>query len=200
MALSNQFVRKLDDLWHTRTANIRSLVTPRRGPPRKFSKEFRENCIYELQELATKILLRSGVKREFRKVMLFSKMNRIGSLESREADRLLVWAKSLGKDPTIFSFWKGKKCLYVGQAANFVARLNHYIGAKSKYLNSGNTIKIFVLKRRSQLGQAECLAIHLLNPIENKVKAAHQAWGKSCRICEFHDFIRDELQSLFRMR
>lgn len=200
MAYTKQFESKLNDLWHRRIAYVRSLVLRRQGTPKVFSKQFREKCISELQKIATRVLLRQGAKKEYHKVVSHSRRNKISPREAHDTERLLLWAEKHGATPTIYSFWRGSKCLYVGKAENFVSRFRQYVGAKSRYLGTGVTIKAHFIKRRSQLGQAECLAIHLFEPMYNKMKAAHRAWGKSCPVCKVHDQIKDELQSLFSIR
>ena len=200
MAFKKEFERKLDNLWRCRTANLRSLVFRQKAKANAFSKDFREKHIYDLQEIATQIFLRRRAQREFRQVISSTKRNRISRIESDGLDQILSWAGQQGEQPTIYSFWRGIKCLYVGKADNFKVRLGHYVRARSRYLSSGVTIKIHSIKNRSQLAKSECLAIHLYAPINNKVKAAHQMWGKSCPACEIHDHIKEDLQSLFRIK
>lgn len=200
MAFKKDFERKLDNLWRCRTANLRSLVFRQKAKITPFSKTFRESHIYDLQEIATQIFLRRRAQKEFRQVVSSTSRNRISRIESKGPDLILSWANKQGQKPTIYSFWRGSKCLYVGKADNFKARLSHYVRAQSRYLTSGVTVKIYTIKNRSQLAKSECLAIHLFTPENNKVKAAHKLWGKFCPVCEVHDRIKEDLQSLFRIK
>lgn len=200
MAHTKRFEEKLDDLWRRRTANIRSLVRKRRGPPQQFSKESREEGIGELQDIATDILLSRGAWEEFGKLVVSTRRNRISRGESKDTNRLLSWASRVASGPTVYSFWKKKRCLYVGKAEKLKSRLSQYMGAKSAYITTGMTIKVHVIKRIGQLGKAECLAIHLFKPSDNRKKAAHRKWGRACPICSTHDLIKGELQSLFKMK
>ncbi len=110
---------------------------------------------------------------------------------------LLEWAESNLNGPIVYSFWKGKKCLYVGKGDSW-ERLRNYV--KSAYMLKGSCIEVFLVNGKSHLGKAECLAIHFFNPRDNRKDAAKEKWGKECPICRKHDIIRDELNSLFKMR
>jgi len=60
--------------------------------------------------------------------------------------------------------------------------------------------EVFCVAGQSQLGKAECLATHLFNPRDNKMKASKVKWGKACPICKKHDQVRRDLKALFKMK
>ncbi len=199
MSLAKHFSNKLEDLWWRRTAELRALVIPRSaGQPPKFSRQVRERLINHLLDDATKILVKREAWLEFRNVAPYRRLWQIKGhgLLNRGRD-LLSWAESKLHGPIIYTFWRGKKCLYVGKGKTW-KRLRSY--DKSAYLLSANCIEVFLVSNKSQLGKAECLATHLFQPRDEKVKPAKAKWGKACPVCRKHDTIRDELITLFKMK
>ncbi|HUT58966.1 MAG TPA: hypothetical protein VNA25_14050 [Phycisphaerae bacterium] len=77
-------------------------------------------------------------------------------------------------------------------------RLRRY--DKSAYLKDATRLEVFLIKGKSQLAKAECLATHMFRPRDNRMKPAKAKWGKACPICKKHDLIRRELATLFRMK
>jgi hypothetical protein len=199
MSLDKQFSRKLDLLWNRRTSELRSLVIPRGvGKPSLFTKRNREKLISDLLETATAILLRRDGKLEFKKIFVARNLKQLkGRGFVARGENLISWAERVLAGPIVYCFWKGKKCLYVGKGKSW-KRLKDY--AKSAYLINANAIEVFLVHNASQLAKAECLATHLFEPRDRKVKPARVKWGKACPVCRKHDYIRDELKLLFRMR
>ncbi len=199
MSLSKQFNRKLDDLWHRRTAELRALVIPRpQGKLAGFSKRIREKHTVALLETATRILLRRKGRKEFsnvvdRKTTRFIKGHGLNS----RYDHLIDWAKKTLPGPIVYSFWRGKKCLYVGKGLSW-RRLTRY--DKSAYLMLATRLTVFCIHGKSNLAKAECLATHLFEPWDEKMKPPKAKWGKACPVCKKHDRIRKELMALFRMK
>jgi len=199
MTLENKFSQDLDRLWAIRTAEIRSLVVKRGvGKPAKFTKRIRQKRIERILDCASEILVKRDAERELNKVVdrrhLWHVKGR--GLIERGAN-LIAWSAKKLTGPIIYSFWRNKKCLYVGKGET-AARLKNY--EKSGYLLEGNGVEVFCLYSVGQLAKVECLATHLFNPRDQKVKPAKVKWGKKCPICVKHDTIRNDLNSLFRMR
>jgi hypothetical protein len=96
-----------------------------------------------------------------------------------------------------YSFWAGDRCLYVGKGKNW-KRLRAY--KKSIYLKYADRLKALVVKTKGGLPSAESLEIHLHEPRYNVVKAAKVKWGQKCPISERHDELKDELDSLLRLK
>lgn len=199
MGLSKQFSNKLEGLWRRRTAELRALVIPRGvGQPPKFSRQVRDRLIIQLLEDATRLLLQREGRSKFREVASPRRLRQIkGHGLLKRGGNLLKWAEKELKGPIVYCFWKGGKCLYVGKGETW-RRLKSY--EKSAYLLQATCIKVFLVKSKSQLGKAECLATHLFRPRDEKVKPAKAKWGKACPICQKHDSIRSELNTLFKMK
>jgi len=198
MALEKKFARKLDDLWRRRTASLRATVIPRGvGQPPRFTRQVREGLINDLLDDATQLLLRKYGWEAFSKVVASRRLKQMKGhgLLSR-AKNLLSWAESKIDGPIIYAFWRGSKCLYVGKG-NTWKRLRSY--DHSAYLNA-QSIEVFQITSKSQLGKAECLATHLFEPRDKKVKPAKVKWGKACPICRRHDNVRNQLKTLFKMK
>jgi hypothetical protein len=198
MALTKTFARKLDALWHRRSAEIRALGLRHRGRPKLFTRAIREKGINALQETATAILLKKGAKRELRKLVVAQYWRRIRGygLDSRFGAMTRGLADVVG-GPIVYSFWKGQRCLYVGKGRS-IRRLHHY--QKSAYLVQATRLKVVEVKGKSHLPKAECLSTHLYEPRDQKVKAADTKWGKKCPICRTHDQIREGLRFLFAIK
>jgi hypothetical protein len=199
MALHKQFARKLDQLWHRRTTDLRALVVRRRaGKPPSFTKKVRERLVYDLLGIASTILIRSHAKSEFSDVI---RKRRLRFLRGRglvaRGHELVAWARNTQRGPIVYAFWRGRKCLYVGKGETW-RRLRSY--EKSAYLLQASCIEVFQITSRSHLGKAECLATHLFKPRDHKVRPARVKWGKACPVCRKHDRVREELRGLFRMR
>jgi hypothetical protein len=199
MSLARRFNRRLDDLWHARTAGLRALVVPRKqGRPVVLTKRLRQKLTDDLLETATDLLLRREGKEEFH-ATLSDRMRRHikGRGVSARYDRLIGWARERCAGPIVYVFWQGRQCLYVGKGKSW-RRLRNY--AKSVYLAKATRLDVFCMRGKSYLGKAECLATHLFAPRDNKKKPARSKWGKACPICKKHDQIRAELAALFRLR
>jgi hypothetical protein len=199
MAMAKHFSNKLDELWRRRTASLRALVIPRgAGAPPKFSRSVRERLIEDLLADSTKILLAREGKAALKAVTASHHLKHIkGHGLLKRGKNLLGWAKAALHGPIVYAFWRGKKCLYVGKGASW-KRLKSY--EKSVYLMHSGSIEVFCITTKGQLGKAECLATHLFEPRDKKVKPAKVKWGKACPICRKHDLVRTELTALFKIK
>ncbi len=195
MALKNEFKKKLDDLWRRRTVEICSLVEKRkRGPSKQFNKKILKKRINQLQNIATKILTKQGAKEELKEIVNSRHLRHInGHGTDVRYKNLIRWVERNIDGPIIYSFWNGKKCLYIGQGKSW-KRLKSY--KKSIYLHQAKVLKIYCVNK-GQLSKAECLSTHLFQPKDNIIKAPAKKWGKKCPICKAHDQIKNELLSLF---
>lgn len=199
MALTKQISNKLDSLWKRRTAMLRALVIPRGvGQPTKFTRHVRDRLINQLLDDATKLLVKREAHTEFKKVAPHRCLMQIrGHGLLKRGSYLLEWAEAELEGPIVYSFWRGRKCLYVGKGDTW-KRLRNY--EKSAYLLQASCIEVFLVKGKSHLGKAECLAVHLFEPRDNRKHPAKEKWGKECPICQKHDVIREELNTLFKMK
>jgi hypothetical protein len=197
MAFHTRFLRLLDELWDRRTAELRALVRPRPGITKKFNRQVRDRLVRNLLDVASTILVREVAQQEFDAV--FSGRKRRGirkrGLAARGED--LVAFSDRFSGPIIYSFWRRDRCLYVGKGKT-ARRLAGY--EKSAYLLSADTVLVHEIPTKSKLPKAECLATHLYEPRDNRVKPARVRWGKRCPVCRQHDQIKRRLSALFPMR
>jgi hypothetical protein len=198
MSASKQFSRKLDDLWRRRTAGLRSQIIPKGvGKPPSFSKPVRQKFVNELLTDASDILIGREARPELNKITKTRRLKHIkGRGLAKRAQNMLAWAESLD-GPIVYVFWKNDRCLYVGKGGSW-RRLKNY--EKSAYLLQATCIEVFCVTTKSQVPKAECLATHLFDPRDKKMKPAKVKWGKACPICRKHDHIRGQVQNLFRLK
>jgi hypothetical protein len=110
---------------------------------------------------------------------------------------MFQWARRKLRGPIVYSFWKGKSCLYVGKGKSY-RRLRSY--KKTIFLRPGHSLEVWQVKTKRALPSAECLAIHLFSPRYNENKPARVKWGGKCPICRMHDFVQEEISSLLRLK
>jgi len=193
------FRAQLNNLWERRTAVLRSLLRTRGvGQPLKFSRKVRDLLIGELLYDATELLIRHRGETEFWRVVGERRLRQIrghGLLD--RGQNLLGWVEDELDGPIVYAFWKGTRCLYVGKGKG-PGRLWQY--SRSAYLIQATCLEVFLVPHGSELGKAECLATHLFRPRDQKIRPAKGKWGKECPICQRHDAIREELNTLFRMK
>lgn len=221
MAKTKEFDDILDDLFIRRTWDLRRdlhLATSKK--PKEFSPVILRKKLEKLQKVATEILLRHGIGKALRQLVNRRYQYRRRELTGHGADerfeQLKLWAKSHvpRRLPVVYSFWRGRRCLYVGRTGLsrskhnrhnplnghvLISRLN---GHKDKryFRSTGVSFDVFGVSQKRQLGEAECLAMHLYNPRDNERKAAHHKWGSGCQICKVHDHVREDLASLFKQK
>lgn len=199
MSLKISFNKQLDRLWKRRTESLRILIHgAKSGRSMHFSRETRDKAIANILATATSLLLKNQGADEFRSVVGKRRLWQVKGrgLNSRGAN-LCNFSSHFNGTPIVYVFWRGRRCLYVGKG-NSGSRLRAY--QKSAYLREASCIEVFVVRSRSLVGKAECLATHLFGPRDNKVKAARKKWGKKCPICRGHDQLRVEIRSLFKMK
>lgn len=197
MALKTKFLKKLHDLWQRRVTFIQSVVgLSVQGRPRVLNKKVRERRIIQLLDTATGMLRRRATK-ELRKIIRGSRQRHIKGRGIRNRFNLVYeWARQNIKGPIIYSFWRGKRCLYLGKGRSR-SRLKNY--SHSIYLKDADLLEVNMVRGGSLLPKAECLAVHLFEPRDNRVKPAKEKWGKACLICKAHDEIRGELRRIFAL-
>jgi hypothetical protein len=200
LALTKKFSRLLDDALERRTEYLRRLVVPsNQGAPKKYTKKVRDRLKKKLLLAASEVLVREHAAREFTKAIVRRRLRFITGFGYQDRfDRIYRWAKSKFHGPVIYSFWRGKKCLYVGKGKSY-RRLRHY--EKSFYLWQADSLEMWQVTSESRLPRAECLAIHMFHPRDNKQKkAAKVKWGRKCPICKRHDEAASEISALLRLK
>jgi len=200
LALTKKFTRLLDDALERRTDYLRRLVVPgNQGAPKKYTKGIRDKLKRKLLLAASEVLVREHAWREFSKTTIERRLRFIGGFGIEDRfDKIFRWAQKKLQGPIVYAFWRGKKCLYVGKGKSY-RRLRAY--QKAIYLKEADSLEAWRIVTRSQLPRAECLAIHLYHPRDNKQKkAAKVKWGKSCPVCERHDEISSEISTLLKLK
>ncbi len=201
MSLTKKFSTKLDELLARRTNDIRLLVVPSGvGRHKKFSRNIRDKLVDELLSIASEILIKRDAKKEFEKVIRKQKLKKISGHGHRDrGHKLIAWAeRQFGSGgPIVYSFWKRKRCLYIGKGASWKRLMNY---KRSVYLVKATDIEVFGIRGKSHLGKPECLAKHIFQPCDNEIEPAKNKWGKACPICERHDQMREGIKFLFAMK
>ncbi len=198
MALRTEFLSRLRRLMERRTDAIRRIVIPSKGIPKKMDRKIRDRLRVDLLDSASQILVKESAKKEFKKLISRRRLHFISGwgIENRFSD-LYSFARRNLKGPIIYSFWKGRKCLYVGKGKSH-RRLRGY--RNSHYLIAADSVRVRSVKSRNKLPSAECLAVHLFNPTKNTNKPAKVKWGRKCPICKRHDELKSDLDSLLRLK
>lgn len=199
MALKTKFVQVLDDAVERRTEQLRRLViSPNQGAPKKYTRTVRDRLKKKILLAASAVLVNEYATKELAKTVVRRRLRFIkGHGLTDRFDRLYRWAERKLDGPIVYAFWRGRKCLYVGKGKSR-RRLRHY--DKSVYLWHANALEVWQIKSKNRLPRAECLAIHLFKPRDNKQKkAAKVKWGKACPICKLHDDIAIATNSLLRL-
>jgi len=199
LALKTAFLQVLDEALDRRTDQIRRLVvSPNQGAPKKYTKTVRDRLKKKILHAASAVLVNEHAEKELAKTVVRRRLRFIKGFGTADRfDRLYSWARKKLDGPIVYAFWRGKKCLYVGKGKSH-RRLKHY--EKSIYLWHANALEVWQIKTKSRLPRAECLAIHLFKPRDNKQKkAAKVKWGKACPICKRHDEIASSASSLLRL-
>lgn len=204
MALATQFEQELALLFYRRTAWLRSAIgTNRPGRPHEFTRRKVYPKLDELGEIATKIITSKRAKKEFRKL--------IGDKRQWQTKRGKGWdryakkesfkrwyERHIGSKNCVYVFWSGRTCEYVGRTVRGHGRPLTWFTVF--WFHRVTRIDIYTILRKSEVGKAECLAIHIFDPRQNQNWPSRQKYTKKCPICEATKEIDDELKAIFRLR
>ncbi len=198
MALRKTFERKLAVLVHRRTDRLSGLIQQKRGPRKSFTKRHREEGIAELQDLAEQILCKDLVHGRLKSITAGVRFTMLGGRGIEERfQRMCAWAEENLHGPIIYSFWRGKRCLYVGKGGSW-RRLRAY--RRDVLLQRATRLHARMVPGKSHVSMAECMSIHVHNPKHNINKSSKPKYSKRCPICKANREIRDELRALFRIK
>jgi hypothetical protein len=198
MALATEFLRLLDRAMKRRTDAMRRLVIPTKGAPKKMNKRVRDSLRADLLDSASQLLVREKARKEFQRLATPRQLRFIAGHGIRKRfDNLYSWARENLHGPVIYSFWKGSRCLYVGKGKSY-RRLSAYKG--HHYLTVADSLKVWQVRSKNKVPSAECLAVHLFRPRFNENKPAKVKWGKKCPVCRSHDELKEDLDSLLRLK
>ncbi len=197
MGFVKDFDRQIEALWHRRSTYVRSLVRARPGRQKGFSRKHREDAIRRLEDLATTIIARSVGRHRLRTITIWLSQHRLRGRGRRQRfEGMVKWAEGLRRSPIIYSFWRGRKCLYVGKSKSSGC-LRSY--GRDVVLAHATRVKVLGIRGKSRLVQAECLCMHLFQPKENRIGASRRRWSKKCPVCDVNRKIKDEIRAVFWM-
>jgi hypothetical protein len=204
MALTKTFERRLNHLFERRTAWLYTAIGNKQpGRLHEFTKKKVGPRLGQLGEIASEILVRRRAKREFRKLtngmrQWHVKRGKGYGVRAKKANFRKWYDRKIGHRSCIYVFWAKKDCSYVGRTSRGKSRP---VGWFDRYWFSKVTrIDIYRVHRKSEVPKAECLAIHLFDPIENDNRPSIGKYTKKCPICKATKEIDQELRSIFRLR
>jgi predicted GIY-YIG superfamily endonuclease len=204
MAHLNAFEKKLDQLFFDRTYEMRVNVGLKKiGARPHMTQKKINNAIETLQNLASNILARGLAKKEFEQNAVKGKKRRrkiVGRGWQRQKELYERWFKKefINQDQLVYVLWNNKKCLYVGRTGNGGSRPSSHFS--SKKFPRITRVDIYPTKSKAYTPKLECLAIHYLQPITNKNKAATKKWTRKCPLCAIHKKIEAELRKIFKLK
>lgn len=204
MALSNEFERRLEKLFDRRTSWLRQAIGKNRpGRPHIFNREKVEPKLRELGELAMEILVRRRGRKEFRRVVdgkrqWHVKRGKGFGVDAKRKSFRQWYEKHIGHKNCVYVFWSRRECVYVGRTSRGKGRPSGWFDRV--WFQPVTRIDIYPVPRRSEVPKAECLAVHIFDPSENKNRPSIGSYTKKCPICADTKEIDAELKSIFRLR
>ena len=204
MALTTKFEKELKKLFLRRTSWLRKAIGKiRPGRPHVFNRKKVEPKVYELGELAADILVRRRARKEFRSVVGGKRQWHVkrgkGYGVQAKTKKFKAWYdKHIGNKNCTYVFWAGKECVYVGRTIRGKGRPAGWFDRV--WFQPVRRIDIYSVLRRSEVPKAECLAMHMFDPTENKNWPSIGRYTKKCPICRATKEIDHELKNIFRLR
>jgi hypothetical protein len=204
MALATRFEKELQKLFQRRTSWLRQALGKNRpGRPHLFNREKVEPRLYDLGEIAAKILVRRRARKEFRggvdgKWQWHVKRGKGFGIDVKRKKFKRWYEKYIGNKNCVYVFWSRKGCVYVGRTSRGKGRPAGWFDRV--WFQPVTRIDIHSVRRRSEVPKVECLAVHLFDPIENKNWPSIGNYTKKCPICAATKEIDHELKSIFRLR
>jgi hypothetical protein len=204
MALATEFERQLQKLFDRRTSWLRKAIGKTRpGRPHVFNRRKVVPKLDELGELAADILVRRRGQREFLRVVdgkrqWHVKRGKGFGIDTKKRRFKKWYGKYIGNKNCVYAFWSRKGCVYVGRTSRGKGRPAGWFDRV--WFQPVTRIDIFSVPRRSEVPKAECLAVHLFDPTENKNWPSMESYTKKCPICKATKEIDHELENIFRLR
>jgi len=201
MASSKQFETGLDRLFHQFTEGLRrDAGKSARGPVPKFDRHKLRNRIDRLVEIANENDLKANGKALFggtysNKMQWHAKRGKGWGLEARKKTFRSWYDEKVYGRECVYVFWAKRKCVYVGRTGSGGRRPQAHF--EKFWFSSVTRIDIYIIRGKRQLPKAECLALHLFKPKQNKVKSAEQKYRSKCPICTKEVNIRKQLRRIF---
>lgn len=204
MSRAKDFVRELDSLLHRRTDWLRHAISRRKpGNPKAFGKQHIDRGVRRMQALASDALAAKLAKnlfeaeKDFRKSW-HPKKNKGWGRQQKQRTFMRWFDEHVGPGPTIYVFWNGRRCLYVGKTDGSGGRVaSHFV---KHWFGAATRVDVYAVYRRRSLTALECMAIHRFQPTYNRAKAESKKWTQKCPLCAIHRDIEAEVRGLLRLR
>lgn len=199
-----QFRREIDNLFHRRSHWLKSVVgRKQRGAAPTLERHHISKTIERCQDLASEALAERLARTEFEQGVhgrrsWHAKKGKGRGPDAKRRSFDAWFDRYLGPGMYIYAFWRRRHCVYVGKTAHSGRRVSsHFV----KHWFGGVTrVDVYEVRGRRYLPALECLAIHRFQPTRNKFKAEKRKWTRKCQLCKVHRQIREELNSIFRLR
>ncbi len=203
MALTKQFERGLEKLFHRRTAWLRRAIGKKRpGPAPSFTKAEVRPRLERLTQIARKILVRRRGRREFQRSVeskrrWHPKKGKGFGFKAKKAKFKRWYDREIGSRNCVYVFWSSGVCEYVGRTVRGKGRP---VGWFDKFwFPSVTRIDVYAVRSPSLVPKVECLAIDQFNPRRNVNSASKPKYAKKCPVCSPTKEIRQELKVVFRL-
>ena len=184
--------------------------TQKRGPKLKKLTIERRNELFDDCWYSEERALRRFAKEEFGKLIIKSprRVKIPPKLRPKRGRRPYIkiskWLSKLKKKyrhtyghNQIYVFSNDEKCIYVGRTTRSMRggggkwRASYY--RKSKY------IQFFIVKNERNLAKAECLAVHIYQPTENRCKPSSKKYWATCPVHERLDAVYYNLKDFAKL-
>lgn len=200
-----EFIHELDKLYHIRTDRLRHLLGPaRKGKSPTFDRDLLNRTIIKLEKIASKSLARRFQKEEFSRRIMMKKRwlltRRKGFNLDVKKKNFKQWYKQQFHNHrcSIYVFWTGRKCLYVGKTEKGPDRIISHIF--NKRFGSPTRIDVNLVHGKRDLPILECLAIHRFNPRINQMGASKKKYAAKCPLCKRKRQIEKDLRRMFAQK
>jgi hypothetical protein len=204
MALTAKFERELQKLFYRRTSWLRKAIGKNQpGRPHIFNRKKVEPKLRELGELAAEILVRRRARQQFHqsidgKRQWHIKRGKGFGIDAKRSKFKRWYEKYIGNKNCVYAFWSRRQCVYVGRTLHGKGRPAGWFDRV--WFQPVTRIDIYSVRLRTEVPKAECLAVHLFDPTENKNWPAIGSYTKKCPLCNATREIDHELKSIFRLR
>lgn len=193
-------LRRLFDHW---SADLVSLVRPRRGREPKIDKRKLRAAIGRMQDAAEECHFRSLVvhgmrDRHERRVIWRVRTDGGRGPQAKRAAFEDWYERRVGAKNCVYVFWAGRRCRYVGRTTAGQHRPKTHF---EKHWAVGVTrVDVYVCRGRRALPSLECLAMHRFLPSHNRARSARQRYLGNCPVCVLRRRVRRAALRIFRLR
>lgn len=204
MALATRFEEGLWKLFHRRTSWLRKAIGKKKpGRPHLFNRKKVVPELIELGNLASEILARRRARKELHGIVGGKRQWHVkrgkGFGTDAKVKKFKHWYdRHIRNKNCVYVFWNSNHCVYVGRTLRGKGRPAGWFDRV--WFQPVTRIDIYPVHRPSEVPRAECLAVHLFDPSENKNWPSFEKYTKECPICRATKEIDYELRSIFRLK